>query len=320
MISHDLKLSARTETIKQIAKEQGFMDCKIAKADVLNQEAKQLESWLNLNYQGEMSYMANHFDLRIDPRKLVPGAKSVIVLSQNYYPESKQNAEAPKLAKYAYGRDYHKVIKKKLKSFLNELEMHFGEVEGRGFVDSAPVLEKAWAKRSGLGWMGKHTNILTKQKGSFFFLAVLIVDLELVADEAVPDYCGNCTACIDACPTDAIVSPYLLNASKCISYATIELKANELPYTFSDKMNNWMFGCDICQDVCPWNRFSKPHAEPDFNPKNELMEMTTADWVNFKEEKFKDLFAGSAVNRTKYSGLMRNIKFLPISPFDETSY
>lgn len=306
----NLKHQARSEVVKRLASELGFMDCRISKAERLDQESDQLEDWLKLNYQGGMGYMENHFEKRVDPTKLVEGAKSVIVLSKNYYPEAKQNTDAPQIAKYAYGRDYHKVIRKQMKTFLKQLSEQFGEINGRGFVDSAPVLEKAWAKRAGLGWMGKHTNILTKQKGSFFFLAVLITDLELEPDGAVTDHCGNCTACIDACPTDAIVAPYLLNASKCISYYTIELKSSEIPVSGNKQFKNWMFGCDICQDVCPWNRFSKPHGQLDFHPKDDLLGMSKRDWENLKLEKFEELFVGSAVKRTGYDGLMRNIRFL----------
>lgn len=310
MSAPSLVKEARAQAVKAAAAQLGFMDCRIAQAGRLDREAELLEQWLGKGYHGKMGYMENHFTKRVDPTELVPGAKSVIVLSYNYYPSDTQNSEAPQLSKYAYGEDYHKVIKRKLKSFLKGLQESFGEVNGRGFVDSAPVLEKAWAARSGLGWMGKHTNVLTKQKGSFFFLAVLIVDLELAADEAVKDHCGNCTACIDACPTDAIVAPYLLNASKCISYFTIELKAHELPGTHKGQFQNWMFGCDICQDVCPWNRFSKPHEEPAFDPHPELMGMSWEDWEALKLEKFEFLFSKSAVKRTGFEGLTRNIRFL----------
>ena len=316
MIIADLKRQARSQVVKTLAKEQGFMDCRIAEASFLSEEAKQLELWLKSRNHGEMSYMENHFDLRTNPKKLVPGAKSVVVLTQNYFPENEQHPDAPKLAKYAYGKDYHKVIRKKLKHLLLQLNEKFGEVNGRGFVDSAPVMEKAWAKRAGIGWQGKHTNIITKQKGSFYFLAVLVVDIELAADEPVKDHCGTCSACIDACPTDALDKPYHLDASKCISYATIELKAAELPSAFSGKMENWMFGCDICQDVCPWNRFSRSHQESAFLPKHDMLGMSQADWLNLKEEKFEELFTVSAVRRTKYSGLMRNIRFLSTDSFE----
>lgn len=316
MIIADLKRQTRSYVVKQLAAQYGFMDCKIANATFLSEEAKQLESWLNRNRHGEMSYMENHFDLRTDPTKLVPSAKSIIVFSQNYFPVKEQMSDAPRLAKYAYGKDYHKVIRKKLKSLLKDLNDKFGEVNGRGFVDSAPVMEKAWAKRAGIGWVGKHTNVITKRKGSYYFLAVLLTDLELAADEPVKDHCGKCTACIDACPTNAIDSPYNLDASKCISYATIELKTAELPPEFSGKMGDWMFGCDICQDVCPWNRFSSPHQENAFLPREEILGMERADWFNLKEEKFEELFTGSAVRRTKYGGLMRNIRFLSTDSFE----
>ena len=316
MIVADLKRQTRSQVVKSLAIEQGFMDCRIADAEFLSNEARELEEWLKLGKHGEMSYMENHFDLRTNPKKLVPGAKSVIVFTQNYYPEQEQVSGAPKLAKYAYGKDYHKIIRKKLKQLLLGLNEKFGEVNGRGFVDSAPVMEKAWAKRSGIGWVGKHTNIITKQKGSFFFLAVLLVDIELAADEPVKDHCGSCSACIDACPTNAIERPYHLDGSKCISYATIELKASELPSQFAGNMGDWMFGCDICQDVCPWNRFSSAHQEPSFTPKQDILGMKRADWFNLKEEKFDELFIGSAVRRTKYTGLMRNIRFLSTDSFE----
>ena len=313
MEAFDLKLQARSEWVKSTALSMGFLDCRIAKAARLEQEEVFLEKWLRDQKHGGMDYLSNHFDLRVDPRKLVPGAKSVIVLSMNYYPEAFLSDEGPKLSKYAYGRDYHKVIKKRLKEFLVRIEEQFGEVQGRGFVDSAPVMEKAWATRAGIGWMGKHTNVLSKQRGSFYFLAVLITDLELASDEHVADHCGSCTACIDACPTDAIVAPYVLDASKCISYFTIELKDADLPAEFSGKFNDWMFGCDICQDVCPWNRFSRPHQTEEFLPKQALREMDRKDWERLEEEKFDALFEGSAVKRTKYTGLMRNIRFLNLS-------
>ena len=311
MTSVDLLARSRSEHIKKTAEKYGFLDCKISVATELTQEAVHLEKWLAKNGHGKMAYMENHFDKRIDPRKLLPGAKSVIVLSKNYYTEKNQAETAPKLSKYAYGRDYHKVIRKQLKSLLNELRGDFGNFDGRGFVDSAPILEKAWAQRSGLGWMGKHTNILTKQKGSFFFLAVLVTDLNIEPDGPVTDHCGSCTACIDACPTDAITEPYAVDGSKCISYFTIELKDAELPGAFQGKFKNWMFGCDICQDVCPWNRFSQAHSEPEFEPKPAMLDMDYAEWANLSENKFNELFHGSAVKRTGYNGLLRNINFLP---------
>ena len=310
MITSDLLKQTRSAIVKNLAVDLGFMDCRVAKADELTTEARFLEKWLKRQKHGDMSYLENYFDKRIDPRKLLDGGKSVVVLSMNYFPSEVQTENAPKISKYAYGRDYHKVIKKKLKAFLSKLDQSFGEVNGRGFVDSAPVLEKAWARRSGLGWMGKHTNIITKSQGSFYFLAVLIIDVDLYPDDPVLDHCGNCTKCIDACPTDAIEEPYVLNASKCISYATIELKDAEIPSQFKGKFNDWMFGCDICQDVCPWNRFSKPNTLADFKPKDELLESEWEDWQKLSVEKFDQLFDGSAVKRTKYQGLTRNIAFL----------
>lgn len=260
---------------------------------------------------GEMSYMANHFDMRLDPTKLVPGAKSVISLLLNYYTEDRQEDEtAPKISKYAYGEDYHLVIKNKLREMLNTLEEKIGRgIGGRAFVDSAPVLDKAWAKRSGLGWIGKNSNLINKKSGSFFFIAELILDVELVSDSAHGDYCGTCTRCIDACPTDAIVSPYVVDGSKCISYFTIELKG-AIPESEKGKFRNWMFGCDICQDVCPWNRFSAPHRNPEFNASPDLLSKSKSDWEEITEEVFRELFRRSAVKRTKFDGLKRNIRFL----------
>tara|TARA_B110000046_G_scaffold29540_1_gene31058 strand:+ start:1030 stop:2001 length:972 start_codon:yes stop_codon:yes gene_type:complete len=310
MTSSDLLSQTRSAIVKKHAFELGFTDCRIAKADELTSEARVLDKWLSEKKHGEMSFLANHFDKRVDPRKLVPGAKSVVVLSLNYFPNATQANDSPQISKYAYGRDYHKVIRKKLKLFLAQLNVSFGEVEGRGFVDSAPILEKAWARKSGLGWMGKHTNIITKSQGSFYFLAVLVLDLGLFPDEPTLDHCGTCTKCIDACPTDAIEEPYKLDASKCISYLTIELKDAVLPDQFSGKFNDWMFGCDICQDVCPWNRFSKPTRELDFEPKNQLLKNDWKDWSQLTEQSFDKLFEGSAVKRTKYVGLTRNIRFL----------
>jgi epoxyqueuosine reductase len=265
--------------------------------------------WLNQNYHGSMSYMANHFDLRTDPRKLVPGAKSVISLSYSYYPEELQRPDAPQIAKYAYGKDYHKVIKKKLKQLIQILQEAWGQFEGRAFVDSAPVMERVWAQKSGLGWIGKNTLLLTKGKGSFFFLAEIILDVELLYDGPVANYCGSCTKCIDACPTDALFAPYQMDASKCISYLTIELK-DKIPEAFSGKMENWIYGCDICQDVCPINARAKPHQEPAFSPKPEILQNDTQAWEEITEEVFETLFEGSAVKRTKFEGLKRNIDFL----------
>ncbi|PTQ93636.1 epoxyqueuosine reductase [Mucilaginibacter yixingensis] len=297
--------------IKAEAKNLGFLHCGIAKAGFLEEEAPRLEAWLNNNMNGQMQYMENYFDKRLDPRLLVDGAKSVISLALNYYTDNKQvDASSPKISKYAYGIDYHTVIKDKLKHLLNFIRENIGEVDGRAFVDSAPVLDKAWAKKAGLGWVGKNSNLINKQAGSFFFLAELIVDLELEYDVApTADHCGTCTRCIDACPTDAIVGPYVVDGSKCISYLTIELK-DEIPAEFKDKMDSWMFGCDVCQDVCPWNKFSVIHSEPAFNPHPDLLNLTQNDWQDISEEVYQKLFKGSAVKRTKFAGLKRNIKFL----------
>lgn len=296
-----------TQSIKNIAKDFGFLDCKIAQAKELTQEAKDLEKWLNANQHGEMSYMENHFDLRTDTRKLVPGAKSVISLSYNYFPEKTSTNPDFKIAKYAYGRDYHKVIRKKLKHFLHRLE-EIQPVSGRGFVDSAPIMEKVWAKKSGLTWQGKSTNAINPRQGSFFFLAALVIDWELEYDGPIKDYCGTCTKCIDACPTNAL-KPYQIDGSKCISYLTIELK-NEIPREFQENMENWAFGCDICQDVCPWNRFSAPHHEPDFEDKTGKLLLSKIDLLELTENAFEKTFMGSAIKRTGIDGLKRNIKFL----------
>lgn len=289
----------------------GFDAVGISKAEFLEDEAQRLEDWLNQNYHGSMGYMADHFDKRLDPSKLVPGAKTVISLVYNYYTESKQSdPEAPKLAMYAYGKDYHKVIKKKLKTLLNRFREQFGDIEGRCFVDSAPVMERQWAAKSGLGWQGKHTLLINKKKGSYFFLAEIICDLELAYDHSVADHCGTCTKCIDACPTDAISDDgYLLDSSKCISYLTIERK-DDIPVEFKDAMGSYMFGCDICQEVCPWNRFSSPHNEDKFLAKEELLTKSKKEWEEITEEVFSKLFEGSAVKRTKFAGLKRNIDFL----------
>lgn len=295
--------------IKQEAERLGFLSCGISKAEFLSEEAPRLERWLKEGMHGEMQYMENHFDKRLDPTRLVPGAKSVISLLLNYYPEEFQTPDSYKLSKYAYGTDYHFVIKDKLRELMHFIETHIGAVNGRAFVDSAPVLDKVWAAKSGLGWIGKNSNLLSKQVGSFFFIAELIVDLELDYDTPVTDHCGSCTACIDACPTEAIVAPYVVDGSKCISYLTIELR-NEIPTEFQGKMGDWMFGCDVCQDVCPWNRFSKPHQEPLFNPHPDLLSMTKSDWEEISQDVFRKLFSKSAVKRTKFSGLQRNIKFI----------
>nr|WP_288978041.1 tRNA epoxyqueuosine(34) reductase QueG [uncultured Allomuricauda sp.] len=298
-----------TFMIKTEAKRLGFLSCGISKAGFLEEEAPRLEKWLNQNMHGEMQYMENHFDKRLDPTKLVEGSKSVISLLLNYFPSEEQNPDSYKISKYAYGMDYHFVIKDKLKSLLQFIQEEIGDVHGRAFVDSAPILDKAWAAKSGLGWIGKNSNLLTQQVGSFYFIAELIVDLELEYDTPVTDHCGTCTACIDACPTEAIVQPYVVDGSKCISYLTIELK-NEIPSEFDGKLDEWMFGCDVCQDVCPWNRFSKPHSEPLFNPNPDLLSFTKKDWEEITEDVFKKIFKKSAVKRTKLSGLQRNINFL----------
>ena len=298
-----------TKLIKTEATRLGFMSCGISKAEFLEDEAPRLEQWLNENRNGEMGYMENHFDKRLDPTLLVPGAKSVVSLLLNYFPQETQREDSYKLSKYAYGRDYHFVIKDKLKQFLHFINEEIGEVGGRAFVDSAPVLDKAWAAKSGLGWIGKNSNLLSKKTGSFFFIAELIIDLELEYDTPVTDHCGSCTACIDACPTDAIYEPYKVDGSKCISYYTIELK-DSIPESEKGKFEDWMFGCDICQDVCPWNRFSKPHNEPLFDPHPDLLQMTKHDWEEITRETFNEIFRKSAVKRTKYDGLKRNINFL----------
>ena len=300
-----------TKLIKDKAKDLGFFFCGISKADFLKEEAPRLEKWLSDGRNGKMDYMQNHFDKRLDPRLLVDDAKSVVSLLLNYYPNDVQlDPDAPKLSKYAYGEDYHFVIKDKLKELFNFIQEEVGEVGGRVFVDSAPVMDKAWAKKSGLGWIGKNSNLINPKNGSFFFIAELILDLELTEDGPMKDYCGTCTRCVDACPTDAIVEPYVVDGSKCISYLTIELKDQIIPSEFKGKMENWMFGCDICQDVCPWNRFSKPHSESKFNPHDQLLKMSKADWEDISEEVFRELFRNSAVKRTKNVGLVRNIKFL----------
>lgn len=300
-----------TALIKNKAIELGFMYCGVSKADFLKEDAAHLEKWLKNDRHGKMDYMANHFDKRLDPRLLVDDAKSVVSLLLNYFPpETQEDPEAPKLSKYAYGQDYHFIIKDKLKELFAFIHEEIGEVGGRMFVDSAPVLDKAWAKKSGLGWVGKNSNLIHPKHGSFFFIAELILDIELDADGPMKDYCGTCTACIDECPTDAIIEPYVVDGSKCISYLTIELKDELLPTEFRNKMDNWMFGCDVCQDVCPWNRFSQPHQQNAFQPHENLLKMSKADWHDLTEEVFQELFRKSAVKRTKYGGLKRNVNFL----------
>jgi epoxyqueuosine reductase len=298
-----------TVFIKNEAKRLGFDFCGISKAEFLNEEAPRLEKWLKENKHGQMKYMENYFDKRLDPRLLVDSAKSVISLLYNYYPEQTQLADAPKISKYAYGADYHEVIKEKLNEFLFSLKQEIGTINGRAFVDSAPVMDKVWAAKSGLGWVGKNSNLINKQQGSFFFIAELIIDVELNYDGPIKDYCGTCTKCIDACPTEAIIAPYIVDGSKCISYLTIELKEN-IPTEFKDKMDNWAFGCDVCQDVCPWNSFSMPHNEAKLKNTNGLLNYTEAEWNDITEETFNFIFKNSAVKRTKYRGLKRNLMFL----------
>jgi epoxyqueuosine reductase len=285
------------------------LSCGISKAGFLEEESSRLENWLNNKMNGQMSYMENNFDKRLNPTLLVDDAKSVVSLLLNYYPSEVQNQDSYKISKYAYGQDYHFVIKEKLKELLHSIQSTIGEVSGRAFVDSAPVLDKAWAAKSGLGWIGKNSNLLTQKVGSFYFIAELIIDLDLEYDHATTDHCGSCTACIDACPTEAIVSPYIVDGSKCISYFTIELKENISP-EMKGKFDDWAFGCDVCQDVCPWNRFSKPHKEPLFNANNELLSMSKKDWTEITEETFKVMFKSSPLKRTKFEGLKRNIDFL----------
>ncbi len=298
--------------LKKLARELGFDYCGIAQAGFLEEEAPKLEAWLNKNYHGKMAYMANHFDKRLDPTMLVEGAKTVVSLIYNYYPGQKlpEGDSDYKIAKYAYGKDYHFVIKDKLKTFLSRLKEEIGDIGGRAFVDSAPVMERQWAQKAGLGWQGKNSLLLNRKMGSFFFLAELIIDLEATPDAPmVKDYCGTCTRCMDACPTDAIPKPGMVDGSRCISYFTIELR-DELPNSMKGKFENWMFGCDICQDVCPWNRFSEPHHEPQFEPHPDLNEMTHKDWEEITQETFSKVFQKSAVKRTKLKGLKRNIDFL----------
>jgi len=290
-----------------------FDFCGIAKATKLNEDAARLESWLQQGFQGSMQYMERNFDMRVDPTLLVPGAKSVITLMLNYFPSQQQKHTAPKISKYAYGKDYHEVIKSKLNNFLLILQEKIGEIHGRGFVDSAPVLERSWAQRSGLGWIGKNGNLITKQQGSFFFIATLITDLELTPDDPfAKDYCGTCTRCIDSCPTNAILENKIINGSRCISYFTIELKEILIPEEMQDKFQNWMFGCDICQDVCPWNRFSKPTQETAFTPIPQILNLTTKEWENISEESFKKIFKDSSLKRAKFKGIQRNLKFINI--------
>lgn len=300
-----------SELVKETAHRLGFDFCGIATAEFLNEDARRLESWLQQGMHGDMHYMQNYFDLRTDPQKLVPGAKSVITLLLNYFPETLQPAGVPKISKYAYGQDYHEVIRAKLKEFYNSLQSSIGQFSGRGFVDSAPVLERAWARKSGLGWIGKNGNLINKKAGSFFFIATLITDIDLQADDAyAKDYCGSCTKCIDSCPTEAILPDKVIDGSKCISYFTIELKDALIPEKMKGQFDNWAFGCDVCQDVCPWNRFSKPHKTEAFEPLHPILNYTSKDWEELTEEKFKIIFRNSPIKRTKFGGIKRNLQFL----------
>ncbi len=297
--------------IKETATRLGFDYCGIAKAEKLTEDAYRLEKWLQQGMHGNMQYMENHFDLRIDPSRLVPGAKSVITLLQNYYPEQKQQKGTPRISKYAYGKDYHEVIREKLKTLLSELREKIGDIQGRGFVDSAPVLERSWAQKSGAGWIGRNGNLITKQSGSFFFIATLIVDIELAYDDPfAKDFCGSCRKCIDACPTNAILPDKTINGSQCISYFTIELKEAMIPAEMKGRFDNWAFGCDTCQDVCPWNRFSKTTTETQFNPLPEILNLTTSEWEKMSEEQFRKIFRHSPLSRTKFKGIQRNLEFL----------
>lgn len=304
-------MDSPTQIVKKLAATCGFNYCGIAKAVPLDEDARRLESWLNQGMNGTMHYMENHFDLRVNPQKLVPGAESVITLLLNYFPALSPPTDSPKVSRYAWGNDYHEIIRGKLNFFLQEMRDKIGEVNGRGFVDSAPVLERTWAQRSGLGWVGKNGNLLTKKSGSFFFIATLIVDLKLEYDDPfAKDFCGSCRKCIDACPTDAIQENKVINGSKCISYFTIELKDMLIPDEMKDKFQNWMFGCDICQEVCPWNRFSTPTQEQDFEPIPEILNFSTQDWEALTEESFKKIFRKSPLKRSKFNGIQRNLKFI----------
>jgi len=304
-------ITRHTRIVKETALSLGFDYCGVAKVQKLDDDAQRLEQWLNKGMHGSMKYMENHFELRIDPQKLVPGAKSVITLLINYFSSEKQSKQSPKISSYAYGKDYHDVIKNKLHLFLKMLHEKIGQVNGRGFVDSAPVLERTWAQRSGLGWIGKNGNLITKDGGSFYFIATLITDLDLEYDDPfVKDYCGTCTKCIDSCPTDAILSDKVVDGSKCISYFTIELKEMMIPADMHGKFDNWMFGCDTCQDVCPWNRFSKGTDEIAFTPIPEVLNFSLRDWEELTEESFKEIFKDSPIRRSKFNGIKRNLKFL----------
>jgi epoxyqueuosine reductase len=308
-------IQEHTRFIKETALSLGFTHCGIAKAAPLDEDARRLEKWLHAGMHGSMQYLENHFDLRVDPTKLVPGAKSVITLTQNYYSPKKQPADSPKISTYAYGTDYHFVIKEKLNKLLASIQQKAGDIVGRGFVDSAPVLERTWAQKSGAGWIGKNGNLISKKDGSFFFIATLIVDLPLLYDDPfAKDYCGSCTKCIDACPTDAILPDKTIAGNKCISYFTIELKDAIIPSEMKGKFDNWMFGCDTCQDVCPWNRFSKQHAEPGFTPNTAIESFGLQEWNDLTKEGFKNVFKNSPLQRSKFEGITRNLQFIEAIP------
>ncbi len=301
----------QTALIKHAAHQLGFNYCGIAKAQLLDDDARRLENWLSKGMHGSMEYMENHFDLRVDPTKLVPGARSVVTLLQNYFPSLEQNEKAPGISKYAYGKDYHEIIRGKLNTFIDTIKKEIGDFNGRGFVDSAPILERSWAQRSGLGWIGKNGNLINKESGSFYFIATLITDLDLEYDDPfAKDFCGTCTRCIDECPTDAILPDKVIDGSKCISYFTIELKEMLIPETMKGKFDNWMFGCDTCQDVCPWNRFSKPTTEKGFTPIPEILNLSTKEWTELTEENFNKIFKESPLRRSKFKGIQRNLKFI----------
>ena len=305
-----IDLHKKSTIVKNVAQQLGFDQCGIARAERLDSDAKRLEHWLNKGYHGEMGYMENHFEMRVDPSKLVPGAKSVITLLYNYYPDDQQNPDSPKVAKYAFGNDYHDVIRIKLNEFLFSIREALGSIQGRGFVDSAPVLERSWAERSGLGWIGKNGNLINKKKGSFFFIATLITDIELEPDLPYKqDYCGTCNKCVEACPTDAILPDKVLDATKCISYLTIEMKSKNISEELSKKTDNWIFGCDICQDICPWNRFSKPTKEKQFKPIREVLDFSIEDWKSLNKESFNFIFKNSAIKRSKWEGMMKNLEY-----------
>ena len=304
-------LEENTRFIKNTASRLGFDFCGIARAQKLDDDAARLEEWLQKGMHGSMHYMEKYFDMRVDPAKLVPGAKSVITLLKNYYPAAHQQPGTPKISKYAFGKDYHEVIRKQLNELIACIKETVGEIHGRGFVDSAPVLERTWAQRSGLGWVGKNGNLINKQSGSYYFIATLITDLSLQYDDPfAKDFCGTCTKCIDACPTNAILPGKVVDGSKCISYFTIELKEMLIPGEMKGKFDNWMFGCDTCQDVCPWNRFSKPNNEINFTPVPEILNLSSQEWEIMTEESFQKIFKDSPLRRSKFKGIQRNLKFI----------